>query len=73
VSQLQLINPNDAERCDCGYDFTAGEMKESYLEPRERRLHARHGAGMAAVVLLLLAVRIFGMLINQYVLAKPEE
>jgi hypothetical protein len=30
-------------------------MKESYLEPKERRLNARHGAGMAALVLLALA------------------
>jgi len=26
-----LINPETAERCDCGYDFLTGIMKESYL------------------------------------------
>ena len=26
-----LINPESALRCDCGYDFPSGTMKESYL------------------------------------------
>jgi hypothetical protein len=26
-----LINPDTAQRCDCGYDFPSGEMKKSYL------------------------------------------
>jgi hypothetical protein len=29
--KCQLINPDSALRCDCGYDFSSGEMKESYL------------------------------------------
>ena len=24
-------------RCDCGYDFSAKEVKESYLTPKQRR------------------------------------
>lgn len=27
-----LINSDSALRCDCGYDFATGEIKESYLE-----------------------------------------
>jgi len=26
-----LINPDNSMRCDCGYDFASGEMKDSYL------------------------------------------
>jgi hypothetical protein len=29
--KCKLENPVDAIRCDCGYDFTSGEMKESFL------------------------------------------
>lgn len=32
-----LVNPNSALRCDCGYDFPSGTIKDSYLQPRERR------------------------------------
>jgi len=28
--KCKLINPEDASRCDCGYDFATGEVKESY-------------------------------------------
>lgn len=26
-----LINPTEAERCDCGYDFVTRQMRRSYL------------------------------------------
>ncbi|MFH1467158.1 MAG: hypothetical protein ABIO70_22430 [Pseudomonadota bacterium] len=26
-----LLNPPNAQRCDCGYDFAAGERRDSYL------------------------------------------
>ncbi|SRR5258705_4657146 len=29
-----LANPDTAQRCDCGYDFSSRTMKESYLVPR---------------------------------------
>ena len=32
----RLENPPSAERCDCGYDFEAGQKKRSYLTPRTR-------------------------------------
>lgn len=31
-----LINPETTLRCDCGYDFTTGGIKESYLSEKER-------------------------------------
>jgi hypothetical protein len=27
----KLINPAGSERCDCGYDFSSGEIKDSYV------------------------------------------
>ena len=29
--KCRLYNPDNAMRCDCGYDFDTGEMKESFL------------------------------------------
>src|SRR5262245_36721027 len=28
-----LINPHSALRCDCGFDFRSGALRESYLDP----------------------------------------
>lgn len=33
-----LINPPEALRCDCGYDFSSGLMKQSYLKNQEDRV-----------------------------------
>ena len=30
-----LINPPEAQRCDCGYDFASRQMKSSYLSAEE--------------------------------------
>jgi len=35
--ECHLVNPNGALRCDCGYDFPSGTIKDSYLPPQERR------------------------------------
>lgn len=32
-----LLNPPTSERCDCGFDFASGTMKESLLSPEELR------------------------------------
>ena len=34
--KCKLSNPPIAQRCDCGYDFETGEMKESYLTERDK-------------------------------------
>src|SRR6516164_2934416 len=31
--KCELVNPPTASRCDCGYDFAAREVRESYLTP----------------------------------------
>jgi hypothetical protein len=58
----RLINPDNAVRCDCGYDFGSGVVKESYLVKEFRRRHpdtavwlresARRDYKMAAICLL---------------------
>ena len=30
--RCKLVNPQGAERCDCGYDFFTGETKASYVD-----------------------------------------
>ncbi len=32
--KCELINPESALRCDCGYDFPTGTIKESYLQQK---------------------------------------
>ncbi len=32
----KMINPPEAQRCDCGYDFTAGIVRESYLNEKDQ-------------------------------------
>jgi len=34
--KCRLENPSDAVRCDCGYDFPSGEMKESFAHPQNQ-------------------------------------
>jgi hypothetical protein len=31
------VNPPEALRCDCGYDFASREMKQSYLTGKDRK------------------------------------
>lgn len=30
--KCKLVNPDDAERCDCGYDFTTGETRQPLFQ-----------------------------------------
>jgi hypothetical protein len=39
-----LFNPSTAARCDCGYDFRAGQRANSYLS-REEQAAARGAFG----------------------------
>jgi hypothetical protein len=32
----RLVNPPEALRCDCGYDFAAGFQMESYLSNKDK-------------------------------------
>ncbi len=54
--KCKLVNPPTAERCDCGYDFKTGVMKESYLSERDKRLSKPAIAGI--IVLALAVVRV---------------
>jgi len=52
----KLINPPTAQRCDCGYDFPSGKMKESYLTERERKGTVAKATGLGSFVMTLLFV-----------------
>jgi hypothetical protein len=34
--QCGLTNPTEAQRCDCGYDFMARQVRSSYLTDKQR-------------------------------------
>jgi hypothetical protein len=50
--RCRLVNPPDAQRCDCGYDFGAQQVLKSYLtdqdliraEDDRRARHEQYGA-----------------------------
>jgi hypothetical protein len=35
-----LLNPESAQRCDCGYDFLSRSVQRSYLTPKQRSVVA---------------------------------
>jgi len=65
----KLVNPPNAERCDCGYDFKTGYMMESYLTERHR-LSGPMVFGATLVVIAL--IRLATMMIRMSVLANSR-
>ncbi len=70
-----LINPDNALRCDCGYDFARKRMEKSYLAEAERnkqkgqpteRFNSGHTRALIVIVLMgiLLLVTLAGVLLN---------
>jgi hypothetical protein len=55
-----LVNPPDAQRCDCGYDFVTRTVEESYLGKRDPRADNLTLAETA----LVIAVPVFGLFIG---------
>ena len=51
--ECRLVNPPEAERCDCGWDFVAGRQERSYLAAQPKPVRV----GLA-LILIYVAVRI---------------
>jgi hypothetical protein len=51
--KCELVNPDAALRCDCGYDFPTGDMKPSYLTVKNKKI-----AGGAIVALFAVPILI---------------
>jgi hypothetical protein len=51
--RCRLINPPEAERCDCGWDFAARRQKQSYLPRGRSTATAVAGVGGLAVLAFL--------------------
>jgi len=47
-----LVNPPEAQRCDCGWDFVARRQEQSYLEPKRRRV-AAVGLGFGVIIAII--------------------
>ena len=56
--KCKLVNPDTAERCDCGYDFPTGTMQSSYLTVKDR---SRKIGALGVVGAFLLLVRLGGL------------
>lgn len=55
--RCRLINPPEAERCDCGWDFVTQTQERSYIPRRHLPVGAAVvGGGTAAIVLLKLVL-----------------
>lgn len=53
----KLINPDTAQRCDCGYDFETKTLKDSYLpESLDEKNTFRHFTRVIKVRTVLIAV-----------------
>jgi hypothetical protein len=47
-----LVNPPDAQRCDCGYDFASRTVQRSYLGENEAQ--ALHSPSVVEVIVCVL-------------------
>jgi hypothetical protein len=45
----RLINPDIAQRCDCGYDFASQRIAKSYAKPNDPEIAAERGMTVADV------------------------
>ena len=44
-----LFNPDIAQRCDCGFDFSSRRIEESYANPRDPDILAEQGMSVTQV------------------------
>jgi len=51
--QCKLLNPPEAERCDCGWDFLTSRQERSYLPRKALNVTAGIGAGAVVVIILI--------------------
>lgn len=61
--QCGLVNPPEAQRCDCGWDFMSQRQEKTYLEPNHQEPpHVR--AILGAVGVICIAVYVMFRLIQ---------
>jgi hypothetical protein len=64
--KCRLYNPSEAMRCDCGYDFASGTVRQSYVLADSIQKHGAEGAlarvgqtdvrfGMSLMILAVIA------------------
>jgi hypothetical protein len=60
--RCKLINPPNAQRCDCGYDFPSQTVKESYLGPQtDLALQSASGGEILICVVMPLVGLFLGL------------
>jgi len=66
-----LINPETAQRCDCGYDFIGKSVQESYLTSTPSTSPSKIVIGAQAVALVLAGAAVIGGCCMVYVALNP--
>jgi hypothetical protein len=51
--RCRLVNPSDAQRCDCGYDFLTRRMERTYLMSGQVPKAAGIGIGSHLLIWML--------------------
>jgi hypothetical protein len=59
--KCELVNPDDAKLCDCGYDFRGGSLHSRSRIRRLAREILKGVFGVAAVVWILAPIRGLGL------------
>jgi hypothetical protein len=60
--KCRLINPPEAQRCDCGYDFTSQTMQGSYDRQVAGTYSARWKRSFTVGVVISVVVLVLGLL-----------
>ena len=66
-----LINPETAQRCDCGYDFISKSVQESYLTSTPITSPSKIAIGAQAVALVLAGAAVIWCCYMVYVAHYP--
>jgi hypothetical protein len=64
-----LVNPGNADRCDCGFDFSKA-TPESIVQQLKV---AEHGAVWDVVASLVIGLSAIGLAVFQYLVAQPGD
>ncbi len=68
--KCKLYNPENAQRCDCGYDFEMQKMESTFLTEEQQKFRESASAGEIALSFLLPLV---GFIYGVVLLSKGKK
>jgi hypothetical protein len=60
--KCRLVNPSEAQRCDCGWDFVTGQQERSYIVPK--RVAVGLGLGIAGVFVVKILIEVAATMVE---------